>query len=170
MRERWGQPRSAIHINLKYDNRNPVPSLEDAISLEIIRIAETEETWKVVHDSSCKDIRRQNPDDTIKFFLSDLHEDLPKEPIELRYGQIVTAVDEAIEYHLRYNQPLEVPTRLKAKRDCTMDEMSNDDNVQEEDSGEEQEDPSYRSSDSIAVQSASFRRSSRLQTRKSGAN
>ncbi|KAK7918017.1 hypothetical protein PG985_009891 [Apiospora marii] len=175
MAERWGQPRSAIHINLKYNSRNPVLSLEDAIGLEIIRIVEDQDTWGPTHGFSCKDIRQQNPDDTIEFFLSDLHEDLPKEPIELRYGQIVTAVNEAIEYHLRYNQELEKPTRLKAKRLRKREEISNDDNVREmdsaEDSGEEQADSSYRSSDdSIAAQPTSLRRSCRLETRKSGAS
>lgn len=171
--ERWGQPRSAIHINLNYNSRNPVPSIADPISLEIIRIVETEDTWRAVHDFSCKNIRQQNPADTIELFLSDLHEDLPKQPVELRYGQIVTTVDHAIEFHLRCTQPLKISARLKAKRGCTMDKTSNDDVVKEEDSADEsvekQEDPSYRGSNSIAVESTSLRRSPRLQTGESGA-
>ncbi|KAK8036870.1 hypothetical protein PG994_015367 [Apiospora phragmitis] len=170
MDERRGRPAIAFHINLKYDSQNPVPSTANAIGLEIMRIVETEDTWQTVHDFSCKDIRQQNPADTIEFFLSDLHEDLPREPIELRYGQIVQAVDEAIEYHLRRNKPETLQRFSKARLARSINETSrstpgsdqSNDGDDKEDNREDdnkKEDPSYRGS---VAQPTSSRRSSRL--------
>ncbi|KAK8859458.1 hypothetical protein PGQ11_010192 [Apiospora arundinis] len=96
---------------------NPVPSVTDPISLDIIRIIEKDDTWGPVLDFHCEIIRQQNPAAAINFYLLDLHEDLPQEPIELRYGQIVQAVDEAIEYHLRRNKPEDI-TPLSESQTC----------------------------------------------------
>lgn len=117
---------------------------------------EDEHSWSVEHDFHCENIRQQSPDDMFEFFLSDLHRDLPKQPIELRYGQIVKAVDDAIGYHLLRNQALEIPPDLKAKhyrpanktnRSIPSSSKSNDgDDEDNEEDDNKKEDPSYRGS------------------------
>ncbi|KAK8102625.1 hypothetical protein PG984_015771 [Apiospora sp. TS-2023a] len=97
MIERRGQPRITIFVTLAYNG--PVPSTKDAISLDILQAWVKRGVPVVRHDVRGVDVRSQDPSATIGLYLSDFEEDLPRQPVDLRYGDIVDAVEENISFH-----------------------------------------------------------------------
>jgi len=97
MIEQRGQPRITIFVTLAYNG--PVPSTKDAISLDIVQAWVRRGVPVVRHDVRGVDVRSQDPSATIGLCLSDFEEDLPRQPVDLRYGDIVDAVEENIEFH-----------------------------------------------------------------------
>ncbi|KAK8040691.1 hypothetical protein PG991_000479 [Apiospora marii] len=97
MIEHSGQPRVTVLVNLAFNDRAPWP--EDAISLDILHMSMEAGVPVVRHDVRGVDVRAQDPSATVGLCLSDFDEALPKQCVELRYGDLITAVDSSIHMH-----------------------------------------------------------------------
>ncbi|KAK8024283.1 hypothetical protein PG993_012349 [Apiospora rasikravindrae] len=98
MMDRLGRPHVSILINLACSG--PVPSIKDAIVLDILRTRVQGGFLRVTHDVCGVDVRTQNPATMVGLCLSDFGVHTPEQPVQLWYGDIVRAVENAIRSHL----------------------------------------------------------------------